>query len=231
LFGSDAILLGTMASMAPPNGSTDSPITEDLLSRALDGLCVGFISVEATGRIAWMNRAAQRLIGLDIEDAKDRPLAKLLRDPQMAAFWQEALATEKTTMAELALHWPTRTDLKANATVSYDTDGELIGRALLFCDVTSERQVQLKLSEEATRRLMDLANNWNESAEAQAGLTAQELRILRLVGQGFSNPHIAGELHIAPSTVRSHLKHVYGKLGIGTRSEAISYALRNGLGG
>ena len=95
--------------------------------------------------------------------------------------------------------------------------------------MTAERQVQVQLSEEATRRLLDMAESWNESAEAKAGLTAQEIRILRLVGQGFSNPQIAADLNIATSTVRSHLKHVYGKLGLSTRSEAISYALRNGL--
>ena len=50
------------------------------------------------------------------------------------------------------------------------------------------------------------------------------------MGQGFSNPQIASKLHVAVSTVRSHLKHIYGKLGLTTRSEAISYALRNGLG-
>ena len=106
---------------------------------------------------------------------------------------------------------------------------ELLGRALMFCDVTAERQVQLQMSQEATERLLGMADNWNESAEARAGLTAQELKILRLVGQGFSNPQIATKLHVAVSTVRSHLKHVYGKLGLSTRSEAISYALRNGL--
>jgi len=199
------------------------------MGRALDGLCVGFVSVGPAGRILWMNRAAQRLLGLDLEDVEGRQLAGVLRDPQMAAFWQQALATEKTLGAELALHWPTPADLKANAAVAYDTRGDLIGRALMFCDVTAERQVQVQLSKEATERLLDMAGHWNESAEAKAGLTAQELKILRLVGQGFSNPQIATSLGIAVSTVRSHLKHVYGKLGLTNRSEAISYALRNAL--
>ena len=202
---------------------------ESLMGRALDGLCVGFVSVGPAGRVQWMNRAAQRLLGMDLEDVEGRQLANVLRDPQMAAFWQEALVTEKTVSAELSLHWPTPTELKANAAVAYDTDGELIGRALMFCDVTAERRAELELSKEATERLLGMAEHWNESAEARAGLTAQELRVLRLVGQGFSNPQIATALQIAVSTVRSHLKHVYGKLGLTNRSEAISYALRNAL--
>lgn len=205
-------------------------LQDSLMGRALDGLCVGFVSTGPAGRIQWMNRAAQRLLGMDLEDVQGRQLANVLRDPQMAAFWQEALATEKTTNAELSLHWPTPTELKANAAVAYGTDGALIGRAVMFCDVTAERQVQVQMSQEATQRLLGMAEHWNESAEAKAGLTAQELKILRLVGQGFSNPQIAESMHIAVSTVRSHLKHVYGKLGLSTRSEAISYALRNGLG-
>ncbi len=212
------------------SGEQSHDLHESFMGRALDGLCVGFISVGPGGRINWMNRAAQRLLGLDLEDAAGRQLASVLRDPQMAAFWQEALSTEKTTNAELSLQWPAKTELKANATVAYDTNGELIGRALMFCDVTDERQVQLQMSQEATQRLLGMAEHWNESAEAKAGLTAQELKILRLVGQGFSNPQIATSMHIAVSTVRSHLKHVYGKLGLTTRSEAISYALRNGMG-
>ena len=204
-------------------------LRESFMGRALDGLCVGFVSMGPNGRILWMNRAAQRLLGLDVGDVEGRQLASVLRDPQMAAFWQEALATELTTNSQISLHWPTPTDLKANATVAYDVDGQLLGRALMFCDVTAERQVQLQMSQEATERLLGMADNWNESAEARAGLTAQELKILRLVGQGFSNPQIATKLHVAVSTVRSHLKHVYGKLGLSTRSEAISYALRNGL--
>jgi DNA-binding CsgD family transcriptional regulator len=210
-------------------GKQTQDLQESFMGRALDGLCVGFVSTGPGGRIQWMNRAAQSLLGLDLGEVEGRQLANVLRDPQIAAFWQEALGTELTTNAQISLHWPTRTDLKANATVAYDVDGELMGRALMFCDVTAERQVQVQMSQEATERLLGLADNWNESAEAKAGLTAQELKVIRLVGQGFSNPQIATKLQIAVSTVRSHLKHVYGKLGLSTRSEAISYALRNAL--
>jgi DNA-binding CsgD family transcriptional regulator len=60
-------------------------------------------------------------------------------------------------------------------------------------------------------------------------LTHQEVRILRLVGQGLRNDEIAEQAHISASTVRSHLKSVYRKLKLGSRAEAVSYAIRNHL--
>lgn len=204
-------------------------LENSLVGRALDGLCVGIVTTNATGRIEWMNRAAQSTFGLDAEEAGGRNFAKLVRDPQLAEFWQRALESEATTMGEVTLQWPKRRTLKVNATTALDPGGELIGRAIIFCDVTAERTVQVQLSEDATRRLLDLTENWNESAEAREALTAQERRILRLVGSGLSNQQIAKRIHVAPSTVRSHLKNLYGKLGLSNRSEAISYAIRHGM--
>jgi len=200
-----------------------------LMSNALDGLCVGLVTMDVSGRVLWMNRASQSALGLDVDDARGRPLASLLRDPQIAEFWHKALETEATTFGEVSLHWPRRAELKANATVSKDPSGTPIGRALLFCDVTSERTVQVQLSQETTERLLHLTDHWNESAEAREGLTNQELRVLKCVGAGLSNPQIAESMEVAVSTVRSHLKGLYSKLGLSTRSEAISYALRNGF--
>jgi DNA-binding CsgD family transcriptional regulator len=211
------------------DGREPPALSSELLGSALEGLCVGFVTLDGTTRVAWMNRAAQATLGLDLGEVRGLPFAQVLRDPQLTAFWHAALQSELTTMSEVTLHWPRTAHLKVNATVARSPAGDVIGRALLFCDVTTERQVQVALSQEATERLMDLATGWNESAEAKAALTPQELRVLRLLGQGLSNVLIAQAMEVAPSTVRSHLKSVYAKLGLGSRSEAISYALRNGL--
>jgi len=207
----------------------DPQLEAKMVRRALDGLCIGIVTLNPGGHVSWMNRAAQRILGLDYDESKGRPFAQMIRDPQLAAFWQEALSTEETVQGDLSLHWPKTLELKVNATTSLAPSGDIIGRALLFCDVTAERTVQVQLSHMTTQRLLDMAEHWNESAEAKAGLTAQELKILRCIGSGLSNLQIADQMHIAPSTVRSHLKHVYKKLGLTNRSEAISYALRNGM--
>jgi LuxR family maltose regulon positive regulatory protein len=51
-------------------------------------------------------------------------------------------------------------------------------------------------------------------------LSERELEVLRLLATGMSNPDIADELYIAVSTVRSHCKNIYGKLGVHSRWDA-----------
>ncbi len=201
----------------------------DLLGQALEGLCIGLVTMNAAGRVVWMNRVAQRTLGLDEEDCLGRAFANVIKDPQMAAFWQEAVATEDTAMGEVSLRWPRAAELKINATTSLDPSGKLIGRALVFCDVSDERSIQVKLSQEATERLLRMAAPAEEPAGAKEALTARELEVLRHVGSGFGNQQIADKLNVSPSTVRTHLKAIYKKLGLGSRSDAICYALRNNL--
>ena len=52
-----------------------------------------------------------------------------------------------------------------------------------------------------------------------AVLTAQEARIARLLASGRTTKEAAAELFLSPKTVEYHLRHIYQKLGIGSRSE------------
>ncbi len=54
-----------------------------------------------------------------------------------------------------------------------------------------------------------------------AGLTARELEILDLLSRGFADKEIAGELGISVWTVHSHLKRIFAKFGVRTRTEAV----------
>ena len=60
-------------------------------------------------------------------------------------------------------------------------------------------------------------------------LTARELDVLRLLAEGNSNEAIAAELHIAPDTVRAHLRKAMRKLGSRTRTQAVATALRRSV--
>jgi len=61
------------------------------------------------------------------------------------------------------------------------------------------------------------------------GLTTREVEVLRLVALGLTNPQIAEQLVISPSTVNTHLKSIYGKLQVTSRSAATRYAIEHKL--
>ena len=60
-------------------------------------------------------------------------------------------------------------------------------------------------------------------------LTSREQDVLNLLARGWTNREIAGSLGIADITVRTHVSHVLGKLGVNSRVEAALHALRTGL--
>ncbi len=67
-------------------------------------------------------------------------------------------------------------------------------------------------------------------AVAQGGaLTARELEVLRLVARGLGNKEIAADLGITTHTVKYHLAAVLEKLGVRSRTEAVSLGVRKGL--
>jgi LuxR family maltose regulon positive regulatory protein len=61
------------------------------------------------------------------------------------------------------------------------------------------------------------------------GLSPRERSVLVLLSEGRSNKDIARELSIAPETVKSHVKNIFGKLGVERRAQAVSRALSLGL--
>lgn len=67
------------------------------------------------------------------------------------------------------------------------------------------------------------------AALAVERLTRREEEVLVLLARGASNRRIAGELGVAEITVRTHVGHILGKLGVSNRVEATLYALQNGL--
>jgi len=64
---------------------------------------------------------------------------------------------------------------------------------------------------------------------AHLGLTQRESEVLELLVQGNSNRAIAGRLVLGEETIKTHVRGVYRKLGVGERSQAVAFALREGL--
>jgi len=69
----------------------------------------------------------------------------------------------------------------------------------------------------------------DEPAEATSALTARERQVLVLLAEGHSNREIASSLYVSLPTVKSHLAHIYAKLGAKNRNEALGRAVAGGL--
>jgi DNA-binding NarL/FixJ family response regulator len=66
--------------------------------------------------------------------------------------------------------------------------------------------------------------------ELPNGLTAREAEVLGLIAAGFTNREIAERLVVSEATVKTHINHVFAKIGARDRAAAINYAARHGLG-
>ncbi len=74
--------------------------------------------------------------------------------------------------------------------------------------------------------LARLRSRW-ERRPHMPSLTERELDVLSLVAQGLTNREISRQLFISPATVRTHLEHIYDKLGVRSRAAAVTAAFRS----
>lgn len=78
-------------------------------------------------------------------------------------------------------------------------------------------------------QLADVQDVGRDVAEARGMLTPSELAVLEALASGLGNKQIAGELGLAPQTVKFHLTNIYRKLDVSNRTEAIRFAHDHGL--
>jgi NarL family two-component system response regulator LiaR len=80
------------------------------------------------------------------------------------------------------------------------------------------------LSPEAAQALVETAN---QPPAPGPDLTERELEVLTLMVEGLNNTQIASRLTVSPSTIKSHVSNILSKLGVASRTEAVTLALRN----
>ncbi|WP_406428092.1 response regulator [Streptomyces sp. NBC_00147] len=121
---------------------------------------------------------------------------------------------------------------------TYDTDADILAAVeagasgYLLKDAPPEELAaavrtaasgQSALAPAIAHRLMDRMR-----APAEA-LSRRELEVLQLVRDGLSNQRISKELFLSQATVKSHLVHIYAKLGVDSRTAAVAAATARGL--
>ncbi len=97
-------------------------------------------------------------------------------------------------------------------------------REELFRAIQSAARGESVLAPAVAARLMTRMR-----APAQENLSAREIEALQLVAKGYSNKEIGKALHISTATVKTHLIHIYGKLGVDDRTAAVTMALERGI--
>ena len=119
---------------------------------------------------------------------------------------------------------------------TYDTDDEIAralkagAKAYVLKDITADGLVgcirdvlggKTYLAPAAAAKLV--------ASAASVQLTPRELATLRLIADGKANKEVASALDISERTVKTHLRHLFEKLGVTSRTEAIKVATRRGL--
>ncbi|MFH1186124.1 MAG: response regulator transcription factor, partial [Chloroflexota bacterium] len=79
-------------------------------------------------------------------------------------------------------------------------------------------------SPEAAQSLVQTSN---QPPAPGLDLTEREREVLGLMIEGLTNSQIAGRLIVSPSTAKSHVSNILSKLGVASRTEAVTLALRN----
>jgi DNA-binding NarL/FixJ family response regulator len=85
------------------------------------------------------------------------------------------------------------------------------------------------MSPEIARKVITLFRETGPVEKVDHDLTPQEVKLLRLLAQGFSYQSCAGELNISVNTIRNYIRSIYDKLHVHTKSEAVTKALRSGV--
>lgn len=119
-------------------------------------------------------------------------------------------------------------------------EGKVIQKALeagaiayLLKDVSADDLVRAIRSAHAGRSTLspEVAQSLVETANLPPApgldLTERERDVLALMIEGLNNVQIAGRLTVSPSTIKSHVSNILAKLGVASRTEAVTLALRN----
>jgi DNA-binding NarL/FixJ family response regulator len=99
-------------------------------------------------------------------------------------------------------------------------------RHALLAAIRSESPVPRKMIPEVLRRV---AQSVPMSGNVNVSLTSREMQILRAAAKGHTTKRIAKDLGLAASSVETHLRNLFKKLGASNRGEAVSSALKVGL--
>ena len=78
-------------------------------------------------------------------------------------------------------------------------------------------------------RLLDRFSQLSHNSVPEEVLSSREVQVIQLIAKSAANKEIANELFIGESTVKTHIIHIFNKLGVKGRTEAVAEAARRGI--
>ncbi len=118
----------------------------------------------------------------------------------------------------VVLHWflPTSGDSRTDLSLGTDLVGAVrtVASGQSMLDPRAASQLMARLRDQSARR------------DPLAGLSAQERRILELIGEGLTNRQIGERMFLAEKTVKNYVSALFAKLGMERRTQAAAYAVR-----
>jgi PAS domain S-box-containing protein len=218
----------------PDNGGMEGLRQPLELLEAFECVSDGVFAVDQQMRVVYWNFAAEHIFGVDAAAALGRRCDEIVAgyetsgatlcmpDCRVMGCARRGHAAETYDLA--------RTDAAGNKQWLNVTMLVLRGRRRastlavhLVRDVTKRQQVE----ERAGTVLSALSNLGSEPN--LAALTKREAEVLRLLACGLTNAGMAETLGISRATIRNHIEHLLGKLGVHSKLEAVVYAAQHGL--
>jgi two-component system nitrate/nitrite response regulator NarL len=191
----------------------DQPLFRDALARAVQDEPVLELVDQAADAPA-LRASIERLqpdVAL-VDAALLAPAVDIARSTRVVVLVAEVDAAEAYAAVEVGVA----------GYLSKDLDGAVICRAAAAVgrgETVLDPAVQTRLAAEIRLRARD----------ERPVLSAREHEILVLIAEGRSAPEIARRLRVGTTTVKTHLLHLYSKLGVAERAAAVAEAMRRGL--
>ena len=178
---------------------------------------------EIVGSAANVDGAAEELLALAdvlVMEANDEPLEEILETLEAQDLRADVPVVLVVAQRRSATWTRQALRSRVRGILPRSLGSRSLGAAL---EAVTQGLTVLQASENSLQRADSDATDFVEA------LTGREREVLEMLAQGRGNKDIAARLKISEHTVKFHVASILGKLGAGTRTEAVSIALRRGL--
>ncbi|EXF25756.1 LuxR family transcriptional regulator [Nesterenkonia sp. AN1] len=180
--------------------------------------------LESSGRLRLTAEAGTGEAALEILAASAREVDVVVMDLQMGAGMNGVEATRRITQEH---------DLPVLILTTFDTQADIVAAmaagaiGYLLKDAPSETVQHAVLDAAARKPVLSpsvTARMMKRIASPSTALTPREIEILQQLATGATNRDLARVLFISEATVKTHLVHIYEKLGVENRTQAVDQA-------